>query len=164
MRRMASIRKATLDELDELSALAVCSKAYWGYSAEFMAACREELSVTPRLLREGEVFVLGSHRERVGFYSLEWCDDDEAELGHLFVDPRYIGQGHGRRLLAHASERVRATARSRLVIQGDPHAERFYEAAGARRVGQRPSESIPGRMLPLFVLDVEGGRPATTAG
>lgn len=157
---MESIRPATIDELDELSALARRSKAHWGYSAEFMAACHEELSVTPRLLREGEVFVLTRGDERLGFASLEWLDEEEAELDHLFVEPQHIGHGHGHRLLAHACERVRGTARSRLRIQGDPHAERFYSAAGAHRVGERPSDSIPGRMLPLFVLDVraEGER------
>ena len=41
-----------------------------------------------------------------------------------------------------------------MLIQGDPHAEGFYRSIGARRIGTRLSESIPGRELPLFSIDL----------
>ena len=41
------IRRAENIECDHLTDLAFRSKAYWGYSSEFMQACREELAVTP---------------------------------------------------------------------------------------------------------------------
>ena len=46
-----------------------------------------------------------------------------------------------------------AAGAGRMVIQSDPHAEGFYLHMGARRVGERASDSIPGRVLPLFVLE-----------
>jgi SAM-dependent methyltransferase len=44
----------------------------------------------------------------------------------------------------------------RLTIDADPHAEAFYVAMGAARVGESPSGSIPGRMLPRLELSVPG--------
>lgn len=40
------IRPASRAEASLLSQLAFESKAYWGYDADFMVACREELTVT----------------------------------------------------------------------------------------------------------------------
>lgn len=37
-------------------------------------------------------------------------------------------------------------------IVSDPNAERFYLAAGGVRIGERASESIPGRYLPEFEI------------
>ena len=48
-----------------------------------------------------------------------------------------------------------------MLIHGDPHADAFYRAMGARKIGTRPSESIPGRELPLYNIDltVPGAAP-----
>lgn len=36
----------------------------------------------------------------------------------------------------------------------DPNAAAFYERHGARRIGEAPSDAgIPGRMLPVYVID-----------
>ena len=43
---MLSSRSAKPEEADALSALAFRSKAYWGYGAEFLEACRSELTLT----------------------------------------------------------------------------------------------------------------------
>jgi GNAT superfamily N-acetyltransferase len=92
-----------------------------------------------------------------GFYAIEALhelDDRHMELNYLFVTPEQIGRGCGRALIEHAKRSVRALGYERLRIVGDPNAAPFYEAAGARRVGQRPSESIAGRMLPLFEIQI----------
>jgi hypothetical protein len=39
------IREALTEETESLSHLAFRSKGYWGYSQDFMAACRSELAV-----------------------------------------------------------------------------------------------------------------------
>ncbi len=46
-----------------------------------------------------------------------------------------------------------------LSIQSDPHAEGFYLRLGARRTGEAPSQSIPGRLLPMLEFDLRT-RPA----
>jgi hypothetical protein len=40
------IRPASPDEAALISSLAIRSKGHWGYSAEFLDACRDELTYT----------------------------------------------------------------------------------------------------------------------
>lgn len=150
MPRSPIIREAQRDELSALSALALRSKAVWGYSAQFLESCRAELTVSETEL--GEVFVLCSGETPLGFYSLQRLDGDRVELGYLFVEPVELGKGWGRRLVADACRRALRLGYRTLVIQGDPNAEDFYLHMGALKTGQRPSDSIPGRMLPTFEL------------
>jgi GNAT superfamily N-acetyltransferase len=145
------IRNAEENEAQALFALAMRSKAAWGYDRAFMKACARELF--PSDLSLAGVAV--EDARPVGFYSLETEDDGTLELGHLFVEPSCWGRGFGRALLAHAARRARLRGHTALVIQGDPFARGFYERCGARLIGARPSDSIPGRRLPLFRLDLE---------
>jgi GNAT superfamily N-acetyltransferase len=145
------LRPAHPDECAALSALALRSKAVWGYSAEFMARCAAELTLREDHLPH--VFVLETAAGVVGFYALSALEDGRVELEFLFIEPDALRQGHGRRLLAHARSYARDRMAARvLVIQGDPHADEFYRSLGARRVGERASASIEGRMLPLYEL------------
>ena len=150
------IRKASAGESELLSGLALRSKAHWGYSAEFLACCREELTIdTSRLPEAGfECFVAANGDEVLGFYALQTISDDCSELEALFVEPKHIGNGVGKALLLHARGRAAQQGSKRLTIQGDPNAMRFYEAAGARLTGERESGSIPGRFLPMFEIDL----------
>jgi hypothetical protein len=50
---------------------------------------------------------------------------------------------------------VKARNGSQLRVQSDPHAESFHLRMGCRKVGELESSSIPGRMLPLLVYDIE---------
>lgn len=140
-----SLRPARPGEGPALSALALRSKAHWGYPEDFLEAVRDELTLTEADL--GEVTVAEREGEVAGFASLTVAGD-RAELGHLFVDEPWIGYGVGGALLRH----VRAAARARGVrvieIDADPAAEPFYVHHGARTVGRVPSGSIPGRTLP----------------
>jgi GNAT superfamily N-acetyltransferase len=149
------IRAARPTETEALGALAFRSKAHWGYSAAFMAACRAELSVSADDLDRCPTWVLVEGGMPVGFYSLEPLGEGRVELAHLFVEPTAIGRGHGRRLMEHARAEARRRGWVTLLIQGDPHAAGFYEACGAVCVGSSPSASIPGRSLPLFELALD---------
>jgi len=118
------IRPATPDEAASISALAMRPKAAWGYSPAFMDACCAELT---------------------------WSAQD---LETLFVEPARIGTGVGRALIEHVKSEALARGAQVLLIQGDPHAAQFYRGAGAEHVGARPSESVPGRSLPLFAIEL----------
>jgi GNAT superfamily N-acetyltransferase len=145
-----TIRRARPEEAAALSALAVRSKASWGYDEAFMKACVDELGVSADFVRRHPVYVIEEGRRLLGFYTLEPLADGEVELGHLFVEPGAFRRGCGTRLLEHARTTARAAGHAVLVIQGDPNAEGFYRAMGAAKIGARPSASIPGRELPLF--------------
>jgi GNAT superfamily N-acetyltransferase len=144
------IRPARLHELPLLSALALRSKAVWGYSPELMAAFHSELTLRAEHLPLVFVDELGGAVR--GFYALSVLDAERAELEFLFVEPGALRRGCGRALLAHAREQARELGCRAIVIQGDPHAAGFYVAIGARAIGSRESDSVPGRVLPLYEL------------
>jgi GNAT superfamily N-acetyltransferase len=146
------IRQPQMNELEALTRLALLSKAVWGYSEQFMAACREELTLAEDELED--LFLKEVDGEVVGFYSLQRVSATHVELGYLYVAPIHLRRGHGKELMADALRRAKALAYRTLIIQADPHAVDFYVAAGAKQVGVRESGSIPGRMLPLFEVDL----------
>src|SRR4029079_1400930 len=148
--RAMSIRPARTGEAALLTALGLRSKASWGYTEDFMRACAEELTIDEEELDDVFVKTIGEHV--VGFYSLDRISSDRVELGLLFVEPSWMRRGFGGELLGDARERARALGYQTLVIQGDPHAMPFYRSAGAVLVGTRESDSIAGRLLPLFEL------------
>lgn len=147
--RMTRIRPAQAHEADSLSELALRSKAHWGYDADFLEACREELTISEDYIKSAPVFVLEEDGRVAGFYGLRERVD-ELELLYLFVEPAAIGSGYGRRLWEHAVETAARLGFRKITIESDPYAERFYLAMGARRVGEISSSLRPGRTLPLL--------------
>ena len=148
------IRQALPSEVEHLSELAFRSKSYWGYSDQFMQACRQELTVDESYIENNPTFVIEAVGNTVGFYALEHISASEVELSFLFLDPSFIGKGYGRRLMMHAQEKARHLGYSKMMIQGDPNAERFYRSAGGSVVGTRKSASIPNRELPIFCINL----------
>lgn len=121
-----------------------------------MAACQGELTYTPEQIEAPQytfcVLTVGDHI--VGFHALVQIDSDTVELEALFVEPSHIGCGFGKKLIEHAKDHAGQLGASSLVIQGDPNARKFYLAAGAVQSGSRESNSIAGRQLPVFTIDL----------
>lgn len=137
-----SIRPAAPEEASSLSDLALRSKAHWGYDAEFLESCREELTLTDAELDIRRTTVAERDGSVVGFTTLEG-EPPQGVLGMMFVDPDAIGQGIGRLLFSHAVETARASGFTRFTIDADPNAEPFYQAMGA----SLPAGFPPGRFL-----------------
>ena len=73
-------------------------------------------------------------------------------MNKLFIDPCHIRGGIGRALLVQAIGEARRRGAERLTILADPNAAGFYERGGAVRIGDAPSDAVPGRRLPLYEL------------
>ena len=73
----ARVRRARPAEADELSELALRSKAHWGYDEAFMAASRAELKVTRAAVRDAGYYVAeseGNPRSQASARSRSiWC-------------------------------------------------------------------------------------------
>ncbi|MCU0683879.1 MAG: SDR family NAD(P)-dependent oxidoreductase [Polyangiaceae bacterium] len=149
------IRPARPSEAATLSALALRSKAHWGYDQEFLERCRAELTLRPDDLQARRASVAELDGQIAGFVTIEG-DPPFGEIGALFIEPALMGVGAGQALWLHAVEAARAAGFALLSIDSDPGAEGFYLRMGARRVGESPSASIPGRMLPCLVYEVAG--------
>lgn len=156
----AVLRPGRRDEARLLSDLALRSKGHWAYDAAFLDACRDELTLTPDAAAEAVAAEVDG--AVVGFHLL---DDDAPDAGRgrlamLFVDPAAIGSGIGRLLYGDAVAKACARGWRSLVLDADPGAEPFYLRIGAGRVGEVPSGSIPGRVLPVLEIDLTRARPA----
>ncbi|MFF9685692.1 GNAT family N-acetyltransferase [Streptomyces sp. NPDC014623] len=147
------LRPGRPEEAAELTGLALRSKAHWGYDEAFMAACRDELTVSPGDAAGGRTAVAEEGGRLLGFTTLSG-EPPEGALGMMFVEPDAIGRGVGRQLFEHTAAQARRLGFVRLLIDADPHAEAFYAAMGAVRIGVAPSGSVPGRELPLLELDL----------
>jgi len=157
------IRKAQVQEVGALSQLAIESKAYWGYSNDFLEACAEELTISVAdMASSGFIYMLcESDTEIIGFYAIERLSRNKAELDALFVKPNHIGKGVGKKLMIHAIDQARKMGCTALLIQSDPYAEKFYLAMGAVVLGEQESKSVSGRYLPMMSYALDSLRQGT---
>jgi len=144
-----TVRRARPDEADLLTGLAFRSKASNGYDQAFMEACRAEMAVTPAAFERRCFWIAeGEAGELLGFAGLWPVEDGLAEVDPIYVEPISKGIGVGQALWAQLERHARAGGAARLGLDSDPFAVGFYERMGCRIIGESPSGSIPGRMLP----------------
>ncbi|MFI4985857.1 MAG: GNAT family N-acetyltransferase [Alphaproteobacteria bacterium] len=148
-----AIRPARPDEAPHLSGLALRAKGHWGYDAAFLERCRAELTLTAEEIRSRPVAVYAERGRVLGFYALSLAGG-RADIEHFFVEPEAIGRGIGAALWRHLRSEAVLRGIAQLAVTTDPFAEGFYLHLGFARVGERPSGSIPGRMLPYMEMRV----------
>ena len=119
-----------------------------------MTACRAELTVHPDELQTTSVQVAERDAAVVGLVQVKVTGTD-ADLLKLFVEPALIGTGTGRLLFEWATAKARELGAVRMMIEADPGAAPFYERLGAHHAGFVPSQSIPGRMLPRMLMELD---------
>ncbi len=140
-----------------LSALALRSKGHWGYDPDFLARCRDDLTVRAKEISAENVILAEAGGQPLGFFGIEAIADSPGDWDVLFffVDPAAIGTGAGRRLWAAMLDLARRRDAQRIMIESDPQAEGFYRRMGARRIGEAASSVDPLRKLPLLVVELE---------
>lgn len=148
------IRPARVEEAKTLTALCRRSKAHWGYDADFIRLSARSLAVTADSIATGRILVAERNDGALlGLAAVTPMDQKGTyDLDKLFVEPEAIGSGVGRALLLAIRRLAREEGAERLSILADPNAAAFYERLGAVRVGDAPSDAVPGRMLPLFSM------------
>ncbi|MDU0352939.1 GNAT family N-acetyltransferase [Paraglaciecola aquimarina] len=148
------LQAASIEDAAALSELAIRSKGYWDYTAEFLKDCQQELTYTAaQIAADNWCFVVAKDNTTAslaGFYALHFTQQHQVELSALFVSPCCIGEKLGKQLFEHAISNSKKHHCSKMQIQSDPFAEGFYLSQGAIKVGEAESQSIPGRFLPLL--------------
>ncbi len=135
-----------------INALILRSKAHWGYDAAMMAIMERVLRLDRDAAGAGRAVTAWTGDNPVGVVQIsEPYEDDRGRaigLELLFIAPEAIGTGLGRRLYDWALDQARTADAARMDILSDPFARPFYAAMGATYVEDRPSDAVPGRMLP----------------
>lgn len=147
------IVSATKNDVQNLTQIALISKAYWGYTEKQIQSWTEDLTVTHKMIEEMMVFKFISNNKIVGFYILNQPKNSTIELEFLFVHPDVIGQKIGKRLLTHAIEKATLLNAKAMTLLADPNAQAFYESQGFISTGKKES-SIPNRFLPIMKKDL----------
>ncbi len=106
--------------------------------------------MAPGEIGAGSVWVAETHDEVLGFGDVR-IEAGIAGLYACFVEPSAIGSGVGRALWGKAEALAQAAGAMEIGLDSDPFAEGFYLAMGAMRIGEAPSGSIPGRVLPRMM-------------
>ena len=144
------IRPVRPGEREALTELVLDAKRHWGYPEDLIELWRDDLAITPEVAARCEILVAERDGVPVGVAAVNGAD---GELEHLWVRPRAMGEGIGRRLFERAVRIARDAGAAALTIVSDPNAAPFYEHLGARRVGLVPSKPA-GRELPRLTLDL----------
>ena len=152
----AAIRPLIKEELKDASSLCRRAKAYWGYNAAFMEACRDELTLSATDLEGGLSVGMCDGGVLLGVAQVI-SEGENWELEKLFVDPPAMGRGVGSQLFAWAVAAVGARGGHTMSIAADPEAADFYRKMGAVDAGHVASAFIQGRCLPLLRYRILGG-------
>ena len=157
------LRKAKTKDSKMLSRISYLSKSYWGYPTEYFDIWKDELTITRKYIEENTVYAYEIKNNILGYYSIvELKEDLEISkiiirkgfwLEHMFVIPKYIGQGIGTKMFIHIREICLSKGVHQLGVLADPNAKGFYEKMGCQYQDEFPS-TIPNRTTPWLVLKV----------
>ncbi|MEJ8474739.1 GNAT family N-acetyltransferase [Roseibium algae] len=148
------VRRAVAGEAEAMTDLCLRSKQSNGYDDDFMALCVDELSVTSERVSK-EFFIVAEHDSSAlaGCASLAVKAGREGgEVKTFFVDPEWKRQGVGSLLWAEVVAQALSMKLEKLYLDADPSAVPFYQNLGFQTVGESPSGSIPGRVIPHMIL------------
>jgi GNAT superfamily N-acetyltransferase len=144
------IQKACPEDADALTEIAIAAKKSWGYPNDWIRLWRKELTITPDYVIAHPTYAAAVDDHLVGFCAV-LIGANAAVLDHLWVLPERMRTGVGRALFTQAETVAREAGADRMTMVGEPHAEGFYRAMGARLYGREPA-TVDGheRFLPLF--------------
>jgi len=150
-----SITRATPDQAETLTKIALAAKRHWGYPDAWVQLWSPTLTITPEFIQQNETYVAWVDEKPAGFCAISQ-EGEIAGVEHLWVSPDYIGKGIGSLLLNHMLARCKELGARVLQIESDPNAQGFYERMGAKKVGQTVGE-VDGhpRVLPVLELKIE---------
>lgn len=140
---------AKTSDANQLTQIALTSKAFWGYNDELLQSWKDDLTVTATMITEMNVYTFIFDEKIVGFYILNQPKENTVELEFLFVLPEFIGKGIGKQLLKHVIEKAKTFMCTSITVLADPNAEDFYKSHGFTVFSQKES-SVKGRFLPIM--------------
>ncbi len=146
------IRMADEAEAEQLSAISLAAKKYWGYPESFFDHWNDVLKISPEFIANNNVWVAVHNNEILGFSAIS-IKGTIAELEHMWVIPEHMKKGIGKRLMKAVIEYCKNAGMSYLRIESDPNACVFYEKMGARLIDYVESRPEP-RKLPVLKLEL----------
>jgi len=148
---MLKIIKANSEDDEILTHITNISKAHWGYSVEQMEKWSEDLTISKDYIKKSEVYKSSLNSKIIAYYSYFNINENIVKPDNLFVVPEEMRKGYGKLLLNHCINKSMKEKRQRIILEADPHAEKFYESSGFIKTS-RIETSIKDRFLPVMEL------------
>ena len=141
------IEKANSEDFKLLTHIAKISKTSLGYTPEIIKVWETELAVSPEMIKNYISFVAKKNMKIVGF----WCREPANGLsdGRLFVLPEEQRKGCGSQLWEAVISECKKRGLKYLEWETDFKVLPFYLKMGATHIRNKPSEYIPGLLLPI---------------
>ena len=149
------IARATPEQAETLTQIALAAKRHWGYPDAWIQLWSPSLTITPEFIEAHETYVAWMEEQPAGFCAIS-RENEVANVEHLWVAPAYIGKGVGSTLFEYMLSRCKELGVQVLKIESDPNAQSFYERMGARKVGEVVGE-VDGhpRLLPILEMKIQ---------
>lgn len=146
------IKRVHPAQANELSRIALASKAHWGYPQRWLEIWSPQLTFSPEYFEQNEGWVAIIEGKPIGFYTLQ-AENGNVSIENLWVLPEYIGKGVGKALFQHAVGLSRQRGDKVLRLEADPNAVGFYEKMGMTKAGEHQYE-VDGepRLLPILEM------------
>ena len=146
------IVRAQPEHADSLTQIAITAKRHWNYPEAWIQFWIPQLTISADYISSNEVWMMTDQEKPIAFYALSQ-NEDEWELGHLWVLPDHIGKGIGKQLFDHALERCKLLKIPALKIYADPNAQAFYVKMGAKKISEHHSDLFgEDRILPIMEI------------
>jgi len=147
----ATIRKATLEELDAIKSLADAHRHELGF------VIRPGLA---RSIERGELVVATNTTDLIAFVEYHHRRDAQTTLYHIVVAPDYRRQGIGRQLIKRLTNEARAAGKEIIALKCPTilPANEFYARTGWSLAGSEPGKHCP---LNLWQLPLDASDDAT---
>lgn len=143
------ILRPIAEDFSELSDLCFTVKRHWGYPDYLLEMWKEELTITPRFMRNNQMVKVQNETGKiVAFGHITNAGQDGLfEIRHLWVLPEFIDSNVARVLLAHLEGKVKE--KSTIKVVADPNMKKFYQQNGYHKVAETQSKP-DGLKLPVL--------------
>lgn len=150
-----SIKKATLNDLNEINSLLRISKSYWGYNKDFIDRFMQRFGVTMEYLENNIIKLFYIDARLAGFYNFETNIENLFELANFFLHPDFIGKGIGKTLWDACCQTAIEQGQAEFILWCDPNAEHFYLKMGCEKIGIRQSPMMPDRYPAILKFKIQ---------
>lgn len=122
---------ATIDDVEELSAVAIRSKRHWGYSKEAMELWNQNLTITEDFIQTHTVIKATLEDEIVGFFALEEIKPT-TRIAQYWIDTPYMRKGYGSVMYDYLRNYLKSKNVEKVTLVMDPNGLAFFERKGAK--------------------------------
>jgi GNAT superfamily N-acetyltransferase len=160
---METIEFANVNNSERLTEIAFSAKKYWNYPNEYYKIWKNELTINEEYLNNNIVKIIVENSIIKGFYS--YCYNENYRnigeiliekgywLDHMFLDPKYIGNGLGKIMFKDLINEIKNKNGTYFNIFVDPFSEGFYQKMGCNYLRESKS-SIKDRNIPVYKYEI----------